>query len=347
MIPSMQRHLRATLASALLMLGASHVAAAPQAADYRVLSRLQLGGTGGWDYLNFDAQRRHLFISRGDRVQVVDVDQGKLIGTIPGTQGVHGIAIDQAMHHGYTSNGQSASVTVFDLDTLATVAVIQGTGEKPDAIIYDAASKHVFTLNGKGRSFSVIDPVRNEIVTTVALPGKPEFAAADEAGHVYVNLEDRAQLVEINSLTNTVMATWSLGSCQAPTGLAIDNRKHRLFSVCDNQQMAVVNAQDGKLVASVPIGDGPDAVVFDEATSTAFSANGESGTITAVHQDDADHYSVIANISTQPSARTLALDPKLHRLYLSAAQWVSPPSAGGARPAVVPDSFTLLTVGRP
>lgn len=347
MMTPMQRHLRTALASALLMLGASHVAAAPQNGGYQVLSRLQLGGPGGWDYLNFDAVRRHLFISRGDRVQVVDVDQGKLIGTIPGTQGVHGIAIDQAMHRGYTSNGQSASVTVFDLDTLATVAVIQGAGEKPDAIIYDAASKHVFTLNGKGRSFSVIDPKRNEIVTTVALPGKPEFAATDEAGHVYVNLEDRAQVVEINSLTNTVAATWSLGACQAPTGLAIDNKKHRLFSVCDNQQMTVLNAENGKLVTSVPIGEGPDAVVFDEATSTAFSSNGESGNITAVHQDDADHYSVLATIPTQPSARTLALDPKLHRLYLSAAQWVSPPTEGGARPKAVPDSFTLLTVGRP
>jgi DNA-binding beta-propeller fold protein YncE len=261
-------------------------------------------------------------------VQVVDVDQGKLIGTIPGTQGVHGVAIDQAMHRGYTSNGQSASVTVFDLDTLATVAVIQGTGEKPDAIIYDAASKHVFTLNGKGHSFSVIDPAHNEVITTVALPGKPEFAASDEAGHVYVNLEDRAQIVEINSLSNAVAATWSLGSCQAPTGLAIDNAKHRLFSVCDNQQMAVLNAQNGKLVASVPIGEGPDAVVFDEATSTVFSSNGESGTITAVHQNDADHYSVAATVATQPSARTLALDPKLHRLYLSAAQWASPPTEG-------------------
>jgi DNA-binding beta-propeller fold protein YncE len=347
MILPMQRHLRTTFAAALLMLGASHVAAAPQATDYRVLSRLQLGGAGGWDYLNFDAQRRHLFITRGDRVQVVDVDQGKLIGTIPGTQGVHGVAIDQAMHRGYTSNGQSASVTVFDLDTLATVAVIQGTGEKPDAIIYDAASKHVFTLNGKGHSFSVIDPAHNEVITTVALPGKPEFAASDEAGHVYVNLEDRAQIVEINSLSNAVAATWSLGSCQAPTGLAIDNAKHRLFSVCDNQQMAVLNAQNGKLVASVPIGEGPDAVVFDEATSTVFSSNGESGTITAVHQDDADHYRVAATITTQPSARTLALDPKLHRLYLSAAQWASPPTEGGPRPTMVPDSFTLLTVGRP
>jgi DNA-binding beta-propeller fold protein YncE len=343
----MQRHLRNTLASTLLMLFACHAMAAPQAADFRVLSRLQLGGPGGWDYLNFDAQRRHLFISRGDRVLVVDVDKNKQIGTIPGTQGVHGIAIDQATHHGYTSNGQSASVTVFDLDTLAVLATINGTGEKPDAIIYDAASKHVLTFNGKGNSFSVIDPVRNEVVATVKLPGKPEFAATDDAGHVYVNLEDRAELVKIDSTSNTVVATWPLGSCQAPTGLAIDKKHHRLFSVCDNQLMTVVDAGNGKLVASVPIGDGPDAVVFDEGSATAFSSNGESGNITAVHQDDADHYSVVATVTTQPSARTLALDPKLHRLYLSAAQWATPPAAGGGRPAAVPDTFTVLTVGEP
>ncbi|WP_430388308.1 YncE family protein [Dyella sp. 20L07] len=343
----MQRLIRSTLAATLLALLAPHALAAPQAADFHVLSHLQLGGPGGWDYLSFDAQRRHLFLTRGDRVQVVDVDQGKLIGTITGTPGVHGIAIDQAAHRGYTSNGQGASVTVFDLDSLAVVTTITGTGEKPDAIIYDAASKHVFTFNGKGRSFSVIDPKTNAVVTTVALPGKPEFAVSDEMGHIYVNLEDRAELVKIDAMKNSVLGNWSLGSCEAPTGLAIDRKHHRLFSVCDNQQMVVVNAEKGQVVTSVPIGEGPDAVVFDEGSSTAYSSNGESGNITAVHQDDADHYSVAATITTQPSARTLALDPKLHRLYLSAAQIASPPAPGGGKPTFVPDSFSVLTVGSP
>ncbi len=316
-------------------------------ADYRVLSRLSLGGEGGWDYLSFDAQRRHLFVTRGNRVEVVAVDQHKHIATIPGTQGVHGIAIDQAAHRGYASDGLSASVTVFDLDTLAVVTTIGGTGEKPDAILYDAASHHVLTFNGKGHSFSVIDPVQNVVIHTVALPGKPEFAASDEQGHVYVNLEDRAELVQIDSLHDSVLAQWSLGSCQSPTGLAIDRRHHRLFSVCDNQQMAVTDAEHGRVVANVPIGEGPDAVVFDEAAAMVYSSNGESGDISVVHQDDADHYRVVQTISTQPSARTLVLDPRLHRLYLSAVQWATPPGGDGAKPSAVPGSFTVLTVGSP
>jgi len=342
----MQRHLSKALVSALLVLGASHAMAAPQPSDYRVLSQLKLGGPDGWDYLSFDAQRRHLFVSRGDRVEVVGVDQNKQVGTIPGTQGVHGIAIDQAAHRGYTSNGKNASVTVFDLDSLKVVGTITGTGEKPDAILYDAVSKQLLTFNGKGHSVSVIDPVRQAVVATIPLAGKPEFAASDEAGHVYVNIEDRAELVKLDSRANKVVASWPLGTCQSPSGLAIDNKQHRLFAVCDNQQMAVVNADTGKVVASVPIGEGPDAVVFDEGTGMAFSSNGESGNITAVHQDDADHYSVVATIPTQPSARTLALDPKLHRLYLSAAK-LAAPAAEGHHPAVEPDSFTVLTVGRP
>lgn len=342
----MQRHLLVATTLAALATGSIHAAEASHASDYRVLSQLKLGGAGGWDYLSFDAQRRHLFVSRGDRIEVVDVDANKRIGTIPGTPGVHGIAIDQPEHRGYASNGQNASVTVFDLDSLKTVATVVGTGEKPDAILFDPASKHVITFNGKGHSFSVIDPASNQVVATVALPGKPEFAVADEAGHVFVNIEDRAELARIDSMANKVMANWKLSGCQSPSGLAIDHAHHRLFSVCDNQQMAVTDALSGKQVATVTIGDGPDAVVFDEGTATVYSSNGESGDITAVHEDDSDHYRIVQTIPTQPSARTLALDPKLHRLYLSAAR-LAVPAMEGHHPAVEPDSFTVLTVGRP
>lgn len=332
-------------------LAAPHaIASAPTspADHYRVLSRWPLEGAGGWDYLSFDAQRRHLFVTRGDRIDVLDVDQGKHIGTIAGMHGmhgVHGVALDIGTHRGYASNGQTASVTVFDLDSLAVVATIAGTGDKPDAIVYDPASRHVFTFNGKGRSFSVIDPSRNAVVATIPLAGKPEFAVSDEAGHVYVNLEDRAELVKIDSTTNAILATWSLGSCESPTGLAIDRKWHRLFSVCDNQRMAVTSADTGKVVMQVPIGAGSDAVVFDGATSTVFSSNGESDNITAVHQDDADHYRVVATIPTQRSARTLTLDPATHRLYLSAATLVPP--ADGGRPIAAPGSFLVLSVGAP
>jgi YVTN family beta-propeller protein len=342
----MQRPIRNLLAFALFAACSSHALAAPPSAPMKVISRLPLGGAGGWDYLSFDEQHRHLFVTRGDHVDVVDVDQNKRIGTIPGTQGVHGVALDPSLQRGYASNGQSASLTVFDLNTLAVLATITGTGEKPDAIAYDAASKHVFTFNGKGKSFSVIDPASNKVIATVPLSGKPEFAVSDETGHLFVNNEDSAELIKIDTATNKVVGTWKLGRCESPSGLAIDRKHHRLFSVCDNQVMAVSDADAGKIVASVAIGEGPDAVVFDDATAMIYSSNGESGNITAVHQDDADHYSVAATLATQPSARTLALDAKLHRLYLSAATLAGPP-AEGHHPAIKPDSFTVLTVGAP
>ncbi len=311
-----------------------------------MLSTLPLGGAGGWDYLSFDAAHRHLFVSRGDRVLVIDVDHHKQIATIANTPGVHGIALAPDLHRGFISNGKAASVTEFDLSTLKTVATITGTGEKPDAILYDPASHHVFTFNGKSHSASVIDPARAAVIATIALPGKPEFAVADGVGHVYVNIEDKSELAQIDPASNKVLHLWPLAPCESPSGLAIDVRHHRLFSVCDNQHMAVTDATDGHQVASVPIGDGPDAVAFDPAESMIYSSNGESGTITAVKQDDPDHYRVTATIPTRVSARTLALDPKLHRLYLSAARLGKTRRANG-RPTVEPDSFGVLTVGRP
>ncbi len=330
---------------ALACLPQAAAAAMPSAMTYQVLSKLQLGGPGGWDYLSFDAQRHHLFVSRGDHVLVIDVDKNKQVGSIADTQGVHGIAVAQDLHRGFTSNGKNASVTVFDLDSLKTVATITGTGEKPDAILYDSASHHVLTFNGKSGTASVIDPAKNAVIATITLPGKPEFAVTDGAGHVYANIEDKSELVQIDSTSNKLLQTWSLAPCESPSGLAIDTKHHRLFSVCDNQKMAVVDADNGHLVTTVVIGDGPDAVVFDDAASMVYSSNGESGTITAVHEDAPDHYSVTANIPTQPSARTLALDPRTHRLYLSAAQLGTTKQANG-RPAMVPDSFSILTVGQ-
>ncbi|MDQ6648457.1 MAG: YncE family protein [Pseudomonadota bacterium] len=323
-------------------LQAAHAAPAP--ASFHVLSRLALGGQGGWDYLSFDAQRRHLFISRSDRVLVVDVDAHKQVGSIPDTQGVHGIAIAPNLHRGFTSNGKNASVTVFDLDSLKVVATIRSTGEKPDAIVYDSASGHVLTFNGNSHSASVIDPQKNAVIGTIALPGKPEFAVSDGGGHIYVNIEDISKLVEIDSHKNKVVHVWPLAPCASPSGLAIDTAHHRLFSVCDNRVMAVTDTDDGHQVATVPIGDGPDAVTFDAARSMIYSSNGESGTITAVHEDDADHFTVAATIPTQVSARTLALDPKLHRLYLSAARLGAAKKAGQRAP-IEPNSFSMLVVG--
>jgi DNA-binding beta-propeller fold protein YncE len=344
----MPRLIRKLLPAALLALATVPLAcaAASSPPPARLLSRLALGGPGGWDYLAFDAPSRHLFVSRGDRVLVIDVDAGKQVGTIADTAGVHGIAFADDRHRGFVSDGRSASVTVFDLASLKTVATITGTGQNPDAILYDSASHHVLTFNGRSASASVIDPAKQAVIGSIALPGKPEFAVADGAGHVYVNIEDKAELVQLDSIHDKVLQVWSLAPCASPTGLALDNAHHRLFAVCDNRTMAVLDAADGHHVADVPIGDGPDGVVFDPAEAMVYSANGESGTITAVHEDDPDHYRVTATVPTQTSARTLTLDPKLHRLYLSAARLGATRQANGRR-TIEPDSFAVLTVGRP
>jgi YVTN family beta-propeller protein len=343
---------RSFLLNACVVTALASLAATPSMADspakptLQLMHQLKLGGAGGWDYLNFDAQRRHLFVSRGDHVLVIDVDADKQIGSIPNTSGVHGIAIAQDLHRGFTSNGKADSVTVFDLDTLKTVATITGIGQKPDAIVYDNASHHVFTMNGKSGDASVIDPAKNAVIATIALPGRPEFSATDDAGHLYVNIEDKSELTQIDTRTNKVLATWSLAPCESPSGLAMDIAHQRLFSVCDNQVMTVLDASNGHRVATVTIGDGPDAVTFDAAESMVYSSNGESGTLTAIHEDSPDHYSVVANVPTQVSARTQALDPLKHRIYLSAAQLGTQKDARGHRQAV-PDSFTILTVGKP
>lgn len=329
----------------LLALPLAIQAAQPAPVPY-VLSTMHLGGPGGWDYLTFDAPHRHLFVSRGDHVLVIDVDQNKQIGTIDNTPGVHGIALAPGMNRGFTSNGKAASVTEFDLTTLKSVATIPGTGKNPDAIVYDSASKHIFTFNGHSSDASVIDPAKHAVIATIALPGKPEFAVSDGAGHIYNNIEDKSELVEIDTHSNKVLHVWPLAPCKSPSGLAMDIQHHRLFSVCDNQLMAVTDANDGHQIASVAIGDGPDAVEFDATTSMIYSSNGESGNITAVHEDDPNHYRVTSTIPTQVSARTEALDPKLHRLYLSAAKLSATRQANGW-PKVEPNSFSILTVGQP
>lgn len=343
----MQRLLHSLLPAALLLALpiASHAAKAMSMPAPRVLSTLPLGGAGGWDYLTFDAAHRHLFVSRGDRVLVIAVDQHQQIGTIADTAGVHGIALAPGLGRGFTSNGNAASVTEFDLTTLRTVATIAGTGKNPDAIVYDSASKHVLTFNGHSDSASVIDPAKGAVVATIALPGKPEFAVSDGDGHVYANIEDKSELIQIDTANNQVLHVWPLAPCRSPSGLAIDIHHQRLFSVCDNRLMVVTDATNGHQVATMTIGQGPDAVVFDAAEAMIYSSNGQSGTITAVHEDDADHYRVSATIPTQVSARTEALDPKLHRLYLSAARLGTTRQPNG-RPTIEPGSFSMLTVGR-
>ena len=310
-----------------------------------VTTRQSLPGNGSWDYLSIDSARGHLFVTHGDQVQVIDTSTGKPIGNITQLKGAHGVAVASDLQRGFISNGKGDAVTVFDLETFKTLATIADAGKNPDAIVYDPKSHHVLTFDGHSDSdrATVIDGRSHKVLTHIALPGTPEFAVADGRGHVYVNIESRSELSQINTATNRVTRTWALAGCESPSGLALDTKHRRLFSVCGNQTMAVSDADAGKVVATVAIGKGPDAVVFDPATAMIYSANGESGDISVVHEDAPNRYSVKPDIATQHSARTLTLDTDRQRLYLSAGSFAPGRTAQGRR-KIAPGSFTLLTV---
>jgi DNA-binding beta-propeller fold protein YncE len=322
-------------------------AAAPPA-HYHVLDKIAVGGEGGWDYLTLDAAARRLYVSRGTRVIVLDVDSGKTVGEIAGTEGVHGIALAPDLHRGFTSNGRSSTVTTFDTGTLAVVGSVKTTGDNPDAIIYDPASHRVFAFNGRGKNATAIDAATGTVAGTVPLDGKPEFAAADGKGRVFVNIEDKNQISVIDSRALRVEKSWPIPACDEPTGLALDREHGRLFTVCHSRIMAVLDAQTGRVVASLPIGEGVDAAAWDPSTSLAFASNGE-GTLTVIKQDGPDAYHVIENAATQRSARTMALDEKTHRVFLAAADFGTPPAPTAEqprpRPPMVPGSFKILVLG--
>jgi YVTN family beta-propeller protein len=317
-------------------------------ASFHVVGRYKLGGEGGWDYLTIDAKARRLYVSHATHVLVVDADTGAVVGDIPETPGVHGIAIVEDAGKGYVSNGRASTVTVFDLKTLKTLKQIP-VGKNPDAIIYDDASRRVFTMNGGSSDTTAIDVKTDTVAGTLALGGRPEFAVTDEKGHVFVNLEDKSAIVEFDSRRLAVEKNWPIAPAEEPSGLAFDRSHHRLFSVGSNKLMAVVNADTGKVLTTVPIGGGVDAAAFDPETGLIFSSNGD-GTLTVVHEDSPDKYSVVENVTTQRGARTLAFDPKTHRVYLVTAEFGPPPAPTPERPrprpSIVPGSFTLLVVGR-
>jgi YVTN family beta-propeller protein len=344
-----QRRTRRIIASGLgIALAALVTAGARADSGLQVVQRWKIGGGGGWDYLTVDAAHR-LFLSRGTQVDVVDTKTGTVIGTIPNTQGVHGIALAPDLHRGFTSNGRADSVTAFDLDTLKTLQEMKVPGHNPDSILYEPKGKHVFTFDGRSKDVTVLDATTLAVVTTIAVPDKPEFSQDDHAGHIFVNIEsDPGQMVEIDAGKLSVTATWPLPGCNSPSGLAIDRRHHRLFSVCDGNVMAVTNSQTGAQVAQVPIGRGPDAAAYDEKRGLVFSSNGE-GTLTVVKQDSPDHYSVLDTVKTQAGARTMALDSATGQVYLVTAEFGPAPAATTEqphpRPTVVPDSFTVLVVG--
>jgi YVTN family beta-propeller protein len=318
-------------------------------APYRVQKQYQLGGAGGWDYLTLDPSAQRLYISRSDRVLVMDTRDGTIVATIPDTQGVHGIALAPELGKGFASNGRADTVTVFDLKSLKSSGTIPVGGHNPDAIVYDKASRHVYTFNGRSKDISVIDPQRGAVIATIAAGGKPEFAVADGAGRIFYNIEDTAQLSAIDSSAAKRIATWPLVDCESPTGLAYDVAHRRLFSACDNGVMVVTDALSGAHVASLPIGKGPDAAAFDADRSLIFIPNGGDGTLTVIREIDPDHYSVIATVITQKSARTMALDAQNHRAYLVAAEFgpVPAPTSEQPRPRapVIDGTFKVLVVG--
>ena len=313
-----------------------------------VTRRIPVAGDGGWDYVTFDTARSRIFISRSTRVQVVDANSGQLIAEIPNTGGVHGIALAYGPGKGYTSNGRDTTVTVFDFVTLAPRKVIRVTGANPDAILYDSVTNRVFTFNGRGQNTTAIDAVGDTVVGTLALGGKPEAAVSDGAGHILVNIEDKSTIIEFDATKLTVLHTYPIAPCEEPTGLAMDQARHLLFAGCGNRMMGIIDSNTGQVVATPPTDGGTDGAAFDPVTGIAFSSNG-AGTLSVVTQTAPGKFTS-ENIPTERGARTMALDPKTHRVYLITAAFNPAPAPTAAqprvRPSMAPGSFVVLVVGK-
>lgn len=314
---------------------------------YQLAGSLGLPGEEGWDYLTFEQGGSRLFISHGTHVEVVDVDRMKRVGEIADTPGVHGVALAPDLGRGYVSAGAASTIVVFDLKTLARLKEIKSTGENPDAILYDAATRRVFAFNGRGRNATVIDAVSNEVVGTIALDAKPEFARADGQGHVYVNLEDKNSLAVIDSRALTLLSVWPIAGCEEPSGLALNAQGKQLFAACANRVMAVIDATSGRELGTAPIGDGTDAADYDPAARLAFASCG-AGVLTAVTQESSGTFAVAQSIPTQRGARTMTLDERSHRVFLVTASFGATPAPTAEhphpRPAIVPGTFRLLVV---
>lgn len=331
------------LASALfgLLLHAQSKSAGPS--GYQVIKTIPGLGDGFWDYVTVDSDARRIYVSHGTRVVVLDADSFSVVGEIPDTQGVHGIAIASDLGRGFTSNGRANTSTIFDLKTLKTLGTVS-TGKNPDAILYEAVTKRVFTFNGASKDATAFTAADGAVVGTLPLGGKPEFAAADGKGRIYVNIEDTSELVEIDAQAVKVLQRWPLKPCESPSGLSMDRKNRRLFAGCENKMMAVVDADSGKVIATPAIGQGVDATAYDPGTGFALSSNGE-GSITVIRQEGPDRYSVLENVPTKRSARTMGLDLKTHNIVLPAADFL-PPKEGERRGAMKPDSFVVLVVAR-
>ena len=333
------------------LLAASAFPAPASGSDYAVLARYQVGGTGTYDYIRFDPATRRLFASHQTRVEVLDADTGRLLGSITGLRGVHGIALARDLGRGFVSNGADGTVTVFDLTTLKITQTIQTSGNKPDAIEYDPANKRVVVSNGHSNNESIIDAVTGKVLHTAALAGNPESIVFDGRGHVLVDLESHNSIAQIDVATGEVLADWPLAPGEGPTGLAIDRINRRVFVSCGgNETMVVLDADSGKKIASLPIGDDSDGAGFDPATLRAYSSN-RDGTLTVIAEETPDRFSVFANVATQLGARTMTVDSAKNRVYRPVVKFGPTPAATPANPEptgpVLPDTFEILVVGQP
>lgn len=319
------------------------------AGAFHLVSEWKIGGDGGWDYMAVDPGSKLLYVTRGNHVIVVDTNAGRQVADITGLHGTHGVVFSSDGVHGYITDGGGNQVAEFNRQTNTIEKTIPaGTG--PDGAVFDPATKTVWAFNGRSHDVTVIDTNTNTVLATVALPGKPEFPVSDGAGFVYDNIEDKSEIVKLDAKAHTLAATWPVAPCESPSGLAIDTAHHRLFAVCDGGKMAVVDTESGKVVATPAIGDGPDAAGFSPGDQFAFSSNGQSGTLTVVHEDGPDQYSVVQNLATKRGARTMAVDPDGKHVYLVTAEFGPRPAATAdnprPRPAIVPGSFEVLVVAK-
>jgi DNA-binding beta-propeller fold protein YncE len=348
----MGHHRSVFIAAAILTFTASFFladfakAVPPGASGYHVVKTIPIGGAGKWDYDVVDAAARRVYVSHSTHVVVLDADSGAVVGDIPETSGVHGIALAPDLGRGFTSNGKSNTITIFDLKALKTISTVKAGGQNPDAIYYDAGTKRVFAFNGRSANAVAIDAADGKVAGMITVGGRPEFAAGDDQGHVFVNIEDKSMLLEIDAQKLSVTHRWPLTGCKDPSGLAIDRANHRLFSVCGNKKMMVVNSETGKVVATVAIGEDPDAAGFDPDTQLVFSSNGESGDLTVIHEDSADKYTVVETVPTKKYARTMAIDYKTHNIFLPIAEFEPVAPKGEEEPPMKPNTFGVLLVGK-
>ena len=344
----MRRLITVVIATAIFCIAAALLSAdlaLAGSSGYHLVKTIPIGGPGRWDYDLVDTAARRVYVSHQTHVVVLDADSDAVVGDIPNTLGVHGIAVASDLGRGFTSNGKANTVTIFDLKTLKAISTVK-TGQNPDAIYYDAGSKRVFAFNGRSANATVINAADGTVAATIAVGGKPEFAAGDDKGHVYVNVEDKAELLEIDAQKMSVLHHWPLTGCKEPSGLAIDEKNRRLFSVCGNKKMMVVNADTGKVVATPAIGEDPDAAGFDPDTQLVFSSNGESGDLTVIHEDSPDKYTVVDTVPTKKYARTMAIDLKTHNIFLPIAEFEPVAPKGEEEPPMKPNSFGLLLVAK-